>query len=58
MSSVALISRLTGTSFMYHLVGDCNSKAGWGERIKGGTATIIKTYLLEGLVSNAISNEN
>lgn len=35
MSSVALISRLTGTSFMYHLVGDCNSKAGWGERIKG-----------------------
>lgn len=30
VSSVALISRLTGTSFMYHLVGDCNSVAGWG----------------------------
>lgn len=57
MSSVALISRLTGTSFMYHLVGDCNSKAGWGERIKGDSNN-IKTYLLEGLVSNAISNEN
>lgn len=40
MNSVALISRLTGTSFMYHLVGDCDSIAGRGESIEGGTTTI------------------
>lgn len=33
-------------------------QSGMGGEDKGGTATIIKTYLLEGLVSNAISNEN
>lgn len=46
--STALISWLTGTSFMYHLVGDCRRTA------KGGK-TATKKYLLVRLVSNAIS---
>lgn len=43
---------------MYHLVGDCDSIAGQGGEDRGGDNNNIKTYLLEGLVSNAISNEN
>lgn len=36
---------------MYHLVGDCDSTA------KEKKNNNIKTHLLEGLVSNAISNK-
>lgn len=40
LKSIAQIMWLTGTSFMYHLVGDC----------KAQRKSTTKTYLLEGLV--------